>query len=561
MDNPFPALAVGALLLMGCAALLIEVPDITGEPLSGRLAMDIATLASDEFQGRRPGTAGGKKAVEYIERRFREIGLAPGNGDSYRQLVTMTRVRPGPPQGLIVSSGGDSLELSGNDDFIGWASGAVPVVSFTAHEIVLVGFGAQAPEYDWDDYADLDVAGKIVLMFRNDPGYASGKSTVFNGKRGTSHGYYRRKFQVARQQGAAAAFVIWDEELAASSYTWAQTRGYWGRGRTRLSTDQPPERPEFVMGLIYMDAGRRMLRQSGLDYDSLLVAAATPGFKALPLGLTLTGDLRTEVEELATYNVMGLVRGSERPDELVIYMGHWDHMGMDTTLDGDQIYNGAVDNATGTAVVISLAEQFAALDQPPQRSIMFLAFTAEEMGLLGSRWYTENPVFPLIKTVAVINIDMIMPYGRTRDIIVFGLGRSDLDKHLRRAAAKRGMVLESDPWPQERIYSRSDHINLARKGVPALFAAVGVDHLANGREWGLDQAHGFMDSIYHTVRDEFDQSWDFSGIEDYVQLVFDVGYTIANQSKFPNWKRGIKFRAVRDKSLKAARASATASAD
>ncbi|MEE9466491.1 MAG: M28 family peptidase, partial [Candidatus Neomarinimicrobiota bacterium] len=491
-----PALLVGTLLVQGCAVFMTKVPDITGDRLAARLAGDISTLASDEFQGRRPGTPGGRKTVEYIERRFREIGLEPGNGDSYLQAVSLTRVAAEPGLTLTISSPAGSMVLE-EEDFAARVTGNVPLVKFDKHEIVLVGFGIQAPEFDWDDYAGVDVAGKVVFMFRNDPGFATGDTALFNGKEDSRHGGYRRKYALALEQEPAATFLIWDANLSDSDYGWDQTRRYYGPGRTRLSTDPQPEQPEYVSGAIYVDAARRIFELIDLDYDSLVTAAATRGYQSVPLDLTLNGDFRSNLEEISTHNVMGLLRGSKRPDELVIYMGHWDHEGIDTTLEGDQIYNGAVDNASGTAAVINMAAEFVTLESPPARSILFIGLTSEELGMLGSKWYAENPIFPLTKTAAAINIDMIFPYGKTRDLVVFGLGKSQLDGYLRRAAAKQGMVLGPDLWPDENYYFRSDHINLARKGVPALSMDTGVDYVDHDREWGLAKVQAYSDSMYH----------------------------------------------------------------
>ncbi len=558
--STFPVLLAGTLLIQGCAVLMTKVPDITSERLATRLAGDIRALASDEFEGRKPGTPGGRKTVEYIERRFREIGLEPGNGDSYLQAVSLSRMVAGPGQTLTISSPGGSLVLA-EGDFAARVAGHESLVSFDASEIVLVGFGVQAPEFEWDDYAGVDVAGKVVLMFRNDPGFATGDTTLFNGKGYSRHGGYRRKYSLAEEHEPAATFVIWDENLADSDFVWDRTRRYLGGGRMKLSTDPPPERPKYVTGAIYVEAARQMFKLIDLDYDSLVTTAATRGFQAMTLDLTLNGDFRSDLEEITTHNVMGLLPGSQRPDELVIYMGHWDHMGIDTTLDGDQIYNGAVDNATGTAAVINLAAEFAALETRPARSILFMGLTSEEMGLLGSKWYAGNPVYPLTKTVAAINIDMMFPYGRTRDIVVFGMGKSQLDGYLARAAAKQSMVLGDDPWPEQNIYFRSDHITLARKGVPALFTATGVDYVDHDRDWGLEMAAAYEDSIYHSVNDEYDDSWDMSGTVRFVQIMFDVGYTIGNQSKFPNWNKRDDFRAIRDQAMRAAREAETVSTD
>ncbi len=284
-----------------------------------------------------------------------------------------------------------------------------------------------------------------------------------------------------------------------------------------------------------------------------MTAAAQPGFRPIPLGLHVSGYVRTTIRQFTSHNVMARLTGSERPDEWVLYTAHWDHEGLDTTLAGDQIYNGAADNATGTASILALAEVFAGLDRPPQRSILFMGFTAEESGLLGSRYYVNHPVYPLIKTATVINIDMLVPLGQTRDIIIIGHGKSELDKVVARAARRIGLVVQPDLWPEENYYLRSDHINFAREGVPALSMTPGMDHVVSGQDSTLARFDEFMRETYHHVSDEFDASWNLAGIRDYLRIAFDVGYTISNQARFPNWYRGDDFRPIRDAAMEAAR--------
>ncbi len=324
------------------------------------------------------------------------------------------------------------------------------------------------------------------------------------------------------------------------------------RPRTSLMPEEPDTLRSAMNGYLEVNAGRTLLAQAGYSYDSLLVAATKRGFKPFSLELNLSASLQKHIDPFTSYNVLGLLPGSRRPDELVIYNAHWDHIGRDTALTGDQIYNGAVDNASGTAALLTLAELFIGLEKRPERSILFIAVTAEESGLLGSRYYTEHPLYPLTKTAAVLNVDILLPFGKTRDVVVIGLGKSQLDDYIKAAARRLGLSVQADMWPKERFYYRSDHVHFARKGVPSSFIWNGMDNVANGEEWGLAQFDDYLKKIYHTPADEYDDSWDLAGAVDLLRVLFDVGYTIGNQRSFPNWYKKDEFRSVRDAAMKAA---------
>ena len=541
----FTGLIIG---LSGCVFLASPVPDIVDVSFTDSYRHDLSTLAADAFMGRKPGTEGGQMTIDYLVNAFEEIGLEPGNGDSYLQAVALKSGVLSVDGGLRVTSPAGEMTLAMWDNMVIRDAVLADQIDLAGKEVVFVGYGATAPEFDWDDYADIDVTGQVVLMLRGDPGFASGDSTIFAGSKRTVHGGRGTKFRNAFAHGALAVITIYDPELSTSTFTWDRIIQYFQSGHVELAGPAAIDTTASMSAYLELNAGYKLLEFAGLDYDSLKVAAYTKGFKSFALPVNVAGRITFKSTDLSTANVLGLLRGTERPDEVIIYTAHWDHVGMDSTLEGDQIYNGASDNATGTAAIINLARAFKAQATPPKRSVLFMCVTAEELGLLGSKFYANHPVYPLNKTVASINIDMLPSYGPTTDVIVFGLGKSDLDNYAKRAAHKLGKTIRGDLRPEENIYFRSDHICLARVGVPSLFAKTGVIHEQFGEEWGLQQVKKFEEHDYHQVTDEYSDTWDLAGIMDHLQLTFDIGYTLANSDKFPNWSKDDDFRVIRDAS-------------
>jgi len=542
--------ALMILTLAGCAAHHAVITTAQDGLSVDRLAADIATLASDEFEGRLPGTPGGKKAIAFLKQRYEELGLEPGNGDSYFQEVSLQETKVVPDAVLEIHNGGETLQLAYGEDHLAWTESMKEQVSLSASELVFVGFSIVAPEYDWDDYRDVDVQGKTVVYLLNDPGFVTGDTTLFKGKSATKYSSGRYKRKEAMRQGAAGVFAIIDSNL--TSFSWEKLRAHMRAPQITLATEEGEVSRNMVYGFFNLDDGKTLLRLAGLEYDSLLVQAADPDFRAIGLDLRASLTLANRYRRYASRNVLAVLPGASRPDEVIVYTAHWDHMGRDTSLQGDQIFNGAVDNASGTAALLTLAELFTGLEKRPERSILFMAVTAEESGLLGSRYYTENPLYPLTKTAAVINVDILLPFGKTRDVIVIGLGKSQLDDYIKVAARRIGLSVQADMWPQEGAYYRSDHINFARKGVPSIFVLTGINSVANGKEWGLVQFDNYLKKTYHTPSDEYDDSWDLAGTVDVLRVLFDVGYTISNQRRFPNWHQEDEFKPVRDAAMKAA---------
>jgi len=506
----------------------------------------IATLASDEFEGRKPGTAGERKTVEYLVNEFKALGLAPGNGDSYLQQVPIIEITAGSDAALSLGS----AQLEYGKDMVIWTKRLVPEVSLADSPLVFVGHGVVAPEYGWNDYAGLDMRGKTAVILINDPGFATDNPQLFRGRAMTYYGRWTYKFEEAARQGAAAALIIHDDKPAA--YPWDTVQNSWmGPQLDTVAADENAGRPA-IEGWITRAAGDALLKANGRSYEELLVAASQPGFKPVPLAEKAGGALRNAIRRSVSPNVLAVLPGSKRPNEYVVYMAHWDHLGKTLARSGDNIFNGALDNATGTAGLLTIAKAFTEARQRPERSIVFLAVTLEESGLLGSAYYVANPVFPLQRTVAALNMDAISWGGPTRDVTVVGSGASELEEYLARAARKQDRVLRDEPTPENGFFFRSDHFNFAKAGVPALYIKLGVEDRERGAEWARAQAAEFTLKHYHKPSDEYRAGMDLRGGAQDLELLFEVGATIARERRFPSWYEKSEFRAARERSLAAA---------
>ena len=508
----------------------------------------VKTLASDEFEGRGPGTPGEEKSVEYIKAQFERIGLKPGNGDSYFQVVPMTETTADEATSLKLDVNGKPRELKfGSEMVVGTRSGK-PEVSIKDSELVFVGYGVDAPEQKWNDYAGVDVKGKTVVMFVNDPGFHAKDTSLFEGKRMTYYGRWTYKFEEAARKGAAAAIIIHDTEGA--SYGWDVVKNSWSGAQYDLRAADDPEPRLPAQGWITGDVAKSLFADAGLDLDALRVAANKRGFKAVPMKAKLSLDLKSTIAEKSSRNVVGLLPGKSKPDEAIVYMAHWDHLGKHDGEAGDNIYNGAVDNATGVAGIIEIAEAFAKQQPAPERSVLFLAVTLEESGLLGSKYYVAHPSIALDKTVAVINLDAMGVSGKARDLTVTGMGSSELEDILKPIAEKQGRSLHSESRPEAGGYFRSDHFNFAKAGVPALYVDSGDDLVEGGKAAGEAAAKDYNDNRYHKPGDQYDAAtWKLDGILDDLNAVYGVGRELTNSDKWPNWYKTNPFRAARDKML------------
>ncbi len=525
----------------GDAAVETAVATITAEDL----VHHVQVLASDSFEGRSPSSPGEERTIAYLREDFARLGLEPGNDGSFFQDVPLVSITTDPNRAaLSVTGGGRTTQLRYGPDFMSWTKRVVDRVDVRASDMVFVGYGIVAPEYGWNDYEGIDVTGKTVLILVNDPGYATQDSTLFTGKAMTYYGRWTYKFEEAARQGAAAALIVHETEPA--SYPWEVVTGSWSGEQFDLVRADNNMSRVAVEGWMTVEAARSLAVQGGQDFDAMRTAAASRGFRAVPLSLRAALSLRNAVRRSTSKNVIAVLPGTTRADEYVIYMAHWDHLGMDPSLDGDRIYNGAQDNATGTAGLLLLAKAYATLAQRPARSVAFLAVTAEEQGLLGSAHYAADPVFPLDHTVAAINMDVLNVYGPMRDVTVVGLGQSELDDYLRDEATRHGRRIRPDPNPSAGYYYRSDHFSFAKAGVPALYADAGVDHVEHGEAWTREQMDAYDAERYHKPADEFDPSWDLRGAIDDLGLLFRVGYRLANEDTFPNWSERSEFKATRD---------------
>lgn len=503
----------------------------------------VAILAHDSLEGRKPFSPGEDKTIRYLKQEFEKLGLEPGNGDSYFQEVPLVEIESKPQGNLEITGNGGTLALKYLDDFVGGTRKVTELAALTGSEIVFVGHGIVAPEYDWNDYAGIDVKGKTVIAIANDPGFSD--STLFRAKNMTYYGRWTYKFEEAARQGAAAVLLI--HEQAPAGYGWNVVRSSWGKSKLYLQSEDNNMGSPDLEGWLTGEAAARLFKAAGTKED-LIAAAKKPGFKPVALPLKASVSFKNDLRKSVSNNVMALWPGTDRKDEVIIYTAHWDHLGIGEAIEGDSVYNGAVDNATGTAALIEIAKAFTAAGRKPSRSVMFLAVTAEEQGLLGSEFYAKHPVFPVKKTVANINMDAMSPFGRTKDIIVVGLGQSEMDEHLEAAAQRQGRYTKGMANQSTGTYFRSDHFNFAKVGIPALYAGGGDEPIDTDAATYAERGKAYGQRGYHAPFDEYDaETWDISGIIDNMRLFFDVGYHLSNSDIFPQWKEGSEFKAIREK--------------
>lgn len=536
--------------LFGCSSEEQRLQPALESITAQDLANDTKTLASDEFEGRAPASNGEVKTVNFLEQEFQKLGLKPGNGQSFFQEIPMVVITAEPGVRLEIKGGKKSISFVYKNDFVALTQRVLEEVSLADSEIVFAGYGIVAPEYKWNDYEGLNVRGKTVVVLVNDPGYATEDPALFSGRTMTYYGRWTYKYEEAARQGAAGIFIV--HETGPAAYPWGVVENGWTGPRFNLSREDNNMSRCAVEGWLQLETTRKIFASARLNYDELKTAAAKPGFKAVSLGLEASLTLKNSVKKVTSRNVVALLPGSKRADEYIIYMSHWDHFGMNPALEGDKIFNGALDNATGTAALIELAEAFQKLKRPPLRSIVFLAVTGEEQGLLGSEYYAAQPLFPPAKTAAVINMDALNIYGRMKDITVIGYGLSELDQYIEAAAKEQGRTVNPDPTPEKGSYFRSDHFPFAKQGIPAVYPGGGTDSVEHGKEWTLAKREKYTAENYHKPSDEFNPNWDLTGAIEDLRLLFKVGCRLAMESTFPNWKEGTEYKAKRDADMAAA---------
>jgi len=501
-------------------------------------------ISSDAMDGRKPGTVGEQRATAYIVAQFKKLGLAPGNHGSWFQNVPyVSTTLDNKDVMLDVAEGGGTQHFANRTEMLAGTLQAKPQVALKNSDIVFVGYGIDAPAWQWNDYAGLDVKGKTVIVLVNDPGYATGDPKLFKGRTMTYYGRWTYKYEEAAREGAAACFIVHDTGAAGYPWTVLVNSGAGPQLSLPASEDPAPRLP--VAGWLTTDAARRLFAKAGLDFDRLKAAASHRGFKPVTLPAKASIALDSTITHGVTHNVLGLLKGSTQPDEAIVYSAHWDHFGRDPKLKGHQIYNGAIDNGTGIAGLLSIAGAFAQQQPKPQRSVLFAAVTLEEAGLLGSQYYVTHPAFPLDKTVADINMDALDIIGPTKNMIVVGYGQSQLEDILKGVLAKQDRVATPETTPENGFYFRSDHFSFAKAGVPAMDTLTGNDLVHGGTVAGNAALADYTAHRYHTTRDVYDPHWDFRGVADDLQALYGVGRQLADGDAWPQWSKDSEFRARR----------------
>ena len=524
---------------------LATSPEITAADIRAR----IKELADDKYEGRGPGDPEGEKAADWIAAEMKRIGLEPGNPDgTYFQTVKMVSQNVDPATSSLKIAGPNKtwdLKL-GPDAVYGTKDQKNTTVSFADSDLIFVGYGVVAPEANWNDYAGLDMKGKTAVMFVNDPGFITNDNTLFNGQAMTYYGRWTYKFEEAARQGATAAILIHEEKPAA--YGWGVVEGSWTGAQSDLVRNDAGASRAKLEGWIQLNYATEMFKAASLDIDAMRAAANKRGFKAVPMtGLKASATINQTIEFKESRNVIGTVKGSEAPNEHLLLMAHWDHLGKGTSDDpnADTINNGAIDNATGTAGILEIGETIAA-GPKPKRSVTVLAVTLEESGLLGSAYFGENPLIPLADIVAGLNIDAMQPIGPAKDVVVVGAGASELEDTLKAVLAESNRVIRPDPSPQSGFFYRSDHISLAKKGVPMLYVDNGIDLIDGGVAAGEAAGKNYTDNLYHKPSDEYSDDWVLTGIEADIKVDYEIIYRLANSGEWPNWYEGNEFKGLRD---------------
>lgn len=508
------------------------------------LALYVSKLGSDEFMGRAPFTEGEDITLNYLQEQLKNIGFSPAFGDSYLQEVPMVSVQTKITEPVLIQTPNNKFKLSWPDELAISSARINDKISITESPLVFAGFGITAPEYEWDDFENIDIKGKTVVVLVNDPGLYAGDETLFKGREMTYYGRWKYKYEEAARRGASGILIVHETEGA--GYTYGIPRN--SSLTPNLFMDKGNKNLDRCMfnGWIEAGAADKLFSDLGYNIEELRIEACRKGFKSLDMQSTISLELTNQFEFNSSYNVAGVLEGKDTPDEVIVYSGHWDHFGVGEIQDGDSIYNGAVDNGTTMAMMFEVGEAFASLEERPSRSVMLFFPTAEEQGLLGSNYYVDNPAFPIEKTVANINNDLVLPIGRMKDVMVTGFGQSELDDYLVVAAAKQDRYIFPDPNAHTGMYFRSDHFSFAKKGVPALYARGNCDSREHGKEWAAAQEKDYIDTKYHKAADNYyPETWDMSGIVEDAQISFDIGYQLANSDKWPAWKEGSEFKSLR----------------
>ena len=548
--------AIVALSLAACSlserdAEGLDIPTAEGTDISLETMKEVTrTLASDAFEGRAPGTAGEEKTLAYLVEQFEQAGLEPGNNGSWFQDVPLVEITGSNFAPLVIEGAGETLSFANARDWVGVTYREDPHTALEDSELVFVGYGINAPEKNWNDYEGIDMEGKTAVILINDPDWQTeALEGTFNGRAMTYYGRWTYKYEEAARQGADGAIIIHQTEPA--SYGWNVVESSWSGPQAYAQRSNAGADQTLFNGWVQKSVAEQIFQAAGKDLSELAEAAREPGFRPVPLGVSASTSFDNAIRKYASKNVIGILPGSDRPDEYLLHTAHWDHLGRCTANpDGDDICNGAVDNATGTAALVALAQAHAQAGAT-ERTLVFLAVTAEESGLLGSEYYGANPVFPLSQTVGGLNMDALEPNGLARDVTVVGGGKSQLDDFLNPALAQLGLVATPDALPEAGYYYRSDHFSFAKRGVPMFYLDVGQDLVEGGTEAGAAAAAAYREAAYHGPADEYSEDWDWSGVMKTLDLFYRLGRMLGNSTSWPNWVEGDEFRAIRDESCAA----------
>ncbi|MDP9291285.1 MAG: M28 family metallopeptidase [Verrucomicrobiota bacterium] len=514
------------------------------------LLSHIQVLGSDEFEGRAPGTKGEELSVNYITEQFKKLGLKPGNPDgTFTQRVPLAGITSEAHASFSIA--GKRTELKYPDDFVGFSSRLQHDIKVDDSEVVFVGYGVVAPDYGWDDYKDVDVRGKTIVMLINDPAIPDPNDPsklddkMFKGNAMTYYGRWTYKYEIAAQKGAAAAVIV--HETGPAAYPYSVVVNSWSKENYEIDAPNKNMDAVAVRSWISLETARKLCTDTGHNFEDLKEAALQKDFRPVSLGAKASFAVTNSIRKIRSRNVIAKLEGSDPKlkSEYIIYSAHWDHLGRDPKLAGDQIYNGALDNASGVATILEIARAFTKLDHPPKRSILFFATTAEEAGLLGAKFYVEHPLYPIAKTLADINIDGVNPWGRTRDLEDIGYGLSTLSDLLADAAREQHREAKPNSQPEKGTFYRADHFEFAKAGVPALYTSTGLDFIGRPRDYGREKRDDYTAHHYHQVSDEVDPAWDLSGASEDARLLFTIGNAVANGDRYPEWKPGSEFHRQR----------------
>ncbi|HVF72049.1 MAG TPA: M28 family peptidase [Chthoniobacterales bacterium] len=549
-------LAFSFVVAAAIAAEPLTVPKEAADVITAAdLLKHIKVLASDEYEGRAPGSKGEELSVKYIEQQFKALGLKPGNPNgTYIQDVPLAGIVTQPRASFLV--GDQKTELKFPDDYVASSARLEQAITTENTDVVFVGYGVVAPEYGWDDYKGVDVRGKTILMLINDPAIpdpadpAKLDPKMFKGDAMTYYGRWTYKYEIAAEKGAAAAVII--HETVPAAYPYSVVISSWAKENFEIDAADKNKGAVQIRSWVTLDAAKKLLADSGQDFDALKAAARTKEFRPVTLKAKANFELKQTIRPFKSRNVVGKLEGSDSKlkEEWVLYTAHWDHLGRHEELTGDQIFNGALDNASGTGGLIELAAGYTKLKPAPKRSVLFMATTAEEAGLLGAKFYAEHPLYPLEKTLADINMDGLSLWGKTRDIEDISFGLSDLDDMLAAAAKRQGRVMNPNSQPEKGGFYRADNFEFSKVGLPALYTGAGRDVIGKPPGFGQQKKDEYVAKHYHQPSDEVNPEWDLAGAAEDLKLLFEVGYQVANGDKFPEWKPDAEFKATRDAMLK-----------